>query len=147
MYNNIFRQKSIRGTKQRVMVMDILEKAETPLTADDIYIRASLYEGHIDLSTVYRTLEVFAEKGIVIKTNITVNNKALFETNREKHNHYLVCVNCRKMLSIDQCPLEGYEELLKKSTSFDILGHRLQVYGHCPECKKQTGKGENADVC
>jgi Fur family ferric uptake transcriptional regulator len=45
-------------------------------------------------------------------------------------------LGCKKILSIEHCPLKGYEEILKKETDYAISGHKLDIYGYCPDCQK-----------
>jgi len=51
------------------------------------------------------------------------------------HRHYLICLGCKKIMPIDHCPLGDYEKSLAKKTNYLISGHRLDIYGYCPECK------------
>lgn len=105
------------------------------------------------MSTVYRTLETLAAKNIVTKLNIAGDSRALFEYNRMVHRHYLVCLGCKKILGIESCPLERYEKYIAKRTDYSIAGHKLDIYGYCPECREtgqeidqETGRGTVREV-
>jgi Fur family ferric uptake transcriptional regulator len=64
------------------------------------------------------------------------DGKARYELTGDGHRHHLICTNCRKMIPIDTCPLKSLEKDVGEKTNFDITGHRLEIYGVCPECKK-----------
>ncbi len=130
----IFSKAGIRYTKPRKLVFDLLNERELPVTVEHLYLELKGRDASISLSTVYRILEVFVEKELVIKSNHSDDNKALYELNRMAHRHRLMCLGCHKMMLIDGCPLEGYDKLLEKKTQFRITGHRLEIQGYCEEC-------------
>lgn len=136
-YNDklFFTNKGIKTTKQRILLYDILKEFNTPLTAEQIFFKVSSIDSSFNMSTVYRILEVFISKGIVIKSNKVDNNTALFELSRDNHTHQLICLKCSKVIPISVCPLKRFEESMKETTDFEITGHKLEVFGYCPDCK------------
>lgn len=126
----------LKKTKQRQAIVDILNKAIQPLTADDIYIELKNVNISISLSTIYRILDVMTEKKIIVKLNVSNNNKALFEINQMIHKHYLSCLVCKKIISVNFCPIGDYEADLEKETGYAIVGHKLEIFGYCKECRK-----------
>ncbi len=126
----------LKKTKQRQAIVDILNKAIQPLTADDIYIELKNVNISISLSTIYRILDVMTEKKIIVKLNVSNNNKALFEINQMVHKHYLSCLVCKKIISVNFCPIGDYEADLEKETGYAIVGHKLEIFGYCKECRK-----------
>lgn len=86
------------------------------------------------LSSVYRILELFVKENIVLKTTITDGEMALYELNRHKHRHYAVCLGCRKIVEMDNCPLVNFVPKLADN-NFDVVGHKLELYGYCKDCK------------
>ncbi|NLO98253.1 MAG: transcriptional repressor [Peptococcaceae bacterium] len=131
----------LKNTKRRAAILEILEKSDQPLAAEQVFSELQNKGMPINLSTVYRTLEILAEKNLAIKLNITGENRTLFEYNEQVHRHHLICLECKKILTIKNCPLNGYEKSLAKETNYSIAGHKLDVYGYCPECN-QKGKGQ-----
>jgi len=130
----------LKHTKQRLAILQILQKATQPLSAEQIYDMLRDQHTLISLSTVYRALDTMSDKEIVTKINIIQDDKALYEMNCGLHHHYLFCLGCNKIITIKHCPLEEYEKALKKETDYEIVGHKLSVYGYCPACKKALDK-------
>ncbi len=130
----VFREYGIKNTKQRNILLDILKEKE-PLTAEEIFIKARKKDKNINLSTIYRTINIFVSKGIATKLNIERENKSMFQLNTMDHQHYIRCISCNKKISIDDCPIKGYKYFLEESTDFHIIGHNLEIYGYCPKCK------------
>ena len=135
-FSEQIKQSGLKLTKQRCAILEILMDCGNPLAAEQIFTLLAMKGFDINLSTVYRSLEAMAEKDLIIKLSITGDNRILFEYNTKKHRHYLVCLCCKKIIAIEHCPLEDYEEKLARLTDYQIAGHRLDVYGYCPECRK-----------
>lgn len=131
----IFTNKGIKTTKQRILLFDILKESNVPLTAEEIFSKVSSIDSSFNMSTVYRILEVFISKGMVIKSTKVDNNTALFVLSRDNHTHQLICLKCSKVIPIADCPLKRFEESMKETTDFEITGHKLEVFGYCPDCK------------
>jgi Fur family ferric uptake transcriptional regulator len=119
------------------MVYDILKGSELPLTSEELFLKLKDVDASISYSTVYRILDAFAEKGLVLKSNIGDENKAVFELSRAEHRHRLICIGCRKMIALEDCPLDEYEKSLESKTHFDITAHKLEIFGYCPACKEK----------
>lgn len=127
----------LKNTKRRVAILDILYRSSQPVSAEQVFLEMKQEDIPANLSTVYRTLEALTEKGLAARIDIAGDSRALYEYNRMVHSHYLVCLGCRKIKTIDRCPLKHYEESLAKETNYSITGHKLNVYGYCPECAEK----------
>lgn len=132
---NFFKKYGIKNTKQRNIILEILKQEKKPTTAEEIFLKSKKIDDTISLSTVYRTLNIFVSKEIVVKLAVAEDNVSVFELNKIDHEHYLLCVECHKAIEIGHCPLRLYENSLEESTDFDIIGHKLEIYGYCPECR------------
>lgn len=132
---NILTRQGCKNTKSRKAVIEVLEKAHMPISAEEVFIRIKEAGHTTNLSTVYRTLDLMENKGLINKT-IMNDSKARYELTGEGHRHHLICTGCHKMVPIDICPIEKLEQDVIKETKFDITGHKLELYGLCPECKK-----------
>jgi len=123
----------VKKTKQRESVLSVLESSEMPLSATDICSKMENHGESAWLSTVYRVLELFVNKGLVIKTNVMNNEMAVYELNRFQHKHYAVCMNCHKIIAMDNCPMEQFMPKFEDD-DFHVMGHNLEVYGFCKDC-------------
>ncbi len=123
----------VKKTKPRACVLSVLEHAESPLSAMDIYSRIEKDTSTVWLSTIYRILELFVEKGVVVKTTVMNNEMAIYELNHYQHKHYAVCVSCRKIVAMNNCPMEKFVPKLADN-GFHVLGHKVEMYGYCKEC-------------
>ncbi|MDK2807813.1 MAG: Fur family transcriptional regulator, ferric uptake regulator [Clostridiales bacterium] len=126
------KKSGIKVTKNRKLVLSILEQSQTPLSAQDIYQKITCQK-ELDYSTVYRILSIFSEHQIVLKS-IGGDSIAYYQLNQDQHGHYLVCSACHKRIVIDGCPLHAISEKLTAETGFHITGHNLEFIGECPDC-------------
>lgn len=132
----------MKVTRRRLAILDILSKSEQPLSAEQVYFELKKKDVSANLSTVYRILDAFSDKHLVVKLNLSEDSRALFEYNRMEHKHYLICLGCKKIMEICRCPLGDYEETLAEETNYTIEGHKLDIYGYCPECRSKRPKGD-----
>jgi Fur family ferric uptake transcriptional regulator len=136
----ILKNNKIKNTRQRQCVLEFLSTCKQPVTAEFIY--QSLYkemgEAALNMSTVYRVLDIMVKHKIINKINLLNDNKATYEFNRREHKHHLVCIKCNLVTPISGCPLKGYEQALTQSTHYEILEHKLEIFGVCPNCQKKN---------
>ncbi len=137
--DTVLTKSGLKNTKPRISVLNILTSSKIPLTAEEIYFSSQKFDQSINLSTVYRILDTFLEKGIVLKPFIKDDSKACFILNRHQHKHYLICHECKKTIEIMNCPFQDFEHTIEDETNFTITNHKLEMIGVCPNCKsKQT---------
>lgn len=134
---SLLKERGLKNTKHRTTILEFLKDIRQPVTAEQIYCDLKEKNISINLSTVYRTLETLSDKELILRHSVAGESKALFEYNNRIHKHYLICIGCKKILSVENCPLHEYEKILEKNTDFLITGHKLDVYGYCPECQKK----------
>lgn len=128
-------KKGIKATKGRLHILKILSEDNKAKTADIIFENMKKYNYSIDLSTIYRTLEIFHENGIVDKFDIG-NGKYNYKLKENSHKHTIKCCNCLKEIQID-CPMYAIEELIKNRTGFTLVEHELKVKAICEECSEE----------
>lgn len=134
-YEKSLRDHGLKSTKSRKAIIDVLIKNDQPMTAEQIFYKLKEKKIELNRSTIYRTLDILYEKRMVNKLNFLNSDRILFEYNGSEHKHYLVCLECKKIITIKKCPLEPYEKSLESETNFKIEGHRLYLYGHCMQCQ------------
>ena len=137
--NALLKGNGIKVTKQRIMIVQLLSSSKSPMTAEDIYLAIAASDNKaLNLSTVYRILDAFTQRGISIKTNLNLDGKSTYELNHREHRHHIVCIACNEIIPVKGCPLSSYEKLLKKTTGYQVLGHNLEIRGVCPKCQRNS---------
>lgn|SRR5574344_616845 len=126
--------KGCRTSKNRDDVINILKKQESPISVEDIFNELKFENEKLSLSTVYRIVEKLTSLNVVRKAAVLDDNKSLYELVKDGHNHYMICVKCKKMIPIDGCPIEELEKKIATDTGFNITGHKFELYGECQSC-------------
>lgn len=128
-------EKGLLKTNQRKEILNIMSSEDKPLSAKHIYNKLKDRNPHLKLSTIYRNLNIFAEKDIVRKLNIrNDSNENLFELIIKDHHHHLVCMKCGEIKDI-KCLLDDYLKEIEDNNNYLIKDHRLTVYGLCEDCR------------
>ena len=133
--SNIIWPKGLKRTKTRESVLSVLEGSHSPLSAIEIFSEIENKGESIWLSTVYRVLDAFVEKGLVAKTAVLDNEIILYDLNRSGHKHYAVCIGCHKIITMTNCPMDDFKPKFKNE-DIEITGHKVEIYGYCKECKQ-----------
>lgn len=132
------KSKNIKITKGRLEILDILKGAECSLSAENIYAMSREKNVNINLSTVYRTLELFEEKQITEKITLT-DGVFAYKLKKKTHRHLLRCDVCHKEIDIP-CPMGQIEEIVRNETGFTLTEHDLIMKGVCRECRNNRKK-------
>lgn len=128
----------VRMTNQREVILRELRKSKQHLTADELYERVKKDMPRISLATVYRNLEILSEAGMIQKLEISGRQKR-FDWDTAAHDH-IYCVQCHRIDNLDLEHKSISKEVLKKVSSYEITGYRLEFAGICPSCKKKNNK-------
>ncbi|HEY3379756.1 MAG TPA: Fur family transcriptional regulator [Armatimonadota bacterium] len=129
----IFRARGIPYTPQRRAVWTFFvehPQGHTISAAVD-----ALLQAHIGQATVYRTVFLLLDMGLLRRIQDDVSGKAYFVAVRPGHSHPLICRQCRAIVEFDSCDLTILERLLARETGYIIERHHLEVYGVCPTCR------------
>jgi Fur family transcriptional regulator, ferric uptake regulator len=127
--------KSLKNSKNTKAVIKLLNNDVGPVSADYIYEKLREINPSASMSTVYRVLEKLTLNNIISKSLIMNDNKARYEIKAHKDIHYLICLNCGKMLPTYNCHFQKVENKEWKDTGFVVTGHKVELYGFCADCK------------
>lgn len=119
-------------TPQRHAILAYLLDTMTHPTADDIYRALEDRFPSMSVATVYNNLKVFIEAGLVRELTYG-DDSSRFDSDMSEHYH-AICDHCGKIVDFDHPPLHALELAAASQTGFRVKGHRLEVYGLCPEC-------------
>ncbi len=144
-----FRGCGYRITIPRQIILQILDESKEHLSAEDIYLKVHIIYPAIGLTTVYRTLDLLVNMGLIFKFDFG-DGRARYELSRSSkepsHHHHLVCTKCSRIIDYKEFADEELELLkktekeLSKKYHFEIKNHAIQFYGLCDKCStNQTG--------
>lgn len=134
-YSDFLRDRGIKITKGRIAILNFLANNNKSVTVDSIYEECKKDGVNINLSTVYRAVDLFEEKGIVDKFPLK-EGRFSYRIKKEEHKHILQCSVCHKEVEVP-CPMKQFEEIVQSETGFTLVEHNLVMKGVCKECNKK----------
>jgi len=121
---------SERNTRQRKAIRDVLEVAARPLSPKEILDGAQGVVSGIGIATVYRTLKLLADEGLVDTVDIP-GESPRFELSGKGHHHHFYCRGCAGVFEVEGCPGD-FSRLVPPG--FSLTGHELVLFGSCIAC-------------
>ena len=133
---SILRQQGYKLTPQRRAVLNTISLSHEHLTPQVIYQRAHKEYPSIGLVTVYRTLEILGQLGLICEVHAGGNCRSYLMRRPSEHHHHLICSDCGTVIDFTDCDLKELEQRLSLETGFEIESHLLEFPGHCQNCQK-----------
>ena len=134
-------ERQHKMTPQRQIVLQIfLDHPGEHLSAEDCHDILRERKAEIGLATVYRTLELLSDLGVLQKMEFG-DGCSRYEVNtavqKRQHHHHLICTKCGKVEEFDEDMLEDLEADILKKCGFKTLDHQVKFYGVCKECQER----------
>jgi Fur family ferric uptake transcriptional regulator len=130
-----FKARGHRLTRPRRAILEHLGQVSTPRSAAEIRAALKARRVSVDLVTVYRTMEVLKQVGLV-KPVVLREGETLYEVvEAGRHHHHVVCRDCGEVTHIKACPLEKVKALVERTTGFRIDDHAMEFFGLCTQCR------------
>ncbi len=132
--------KGMRMTEQRRTVARVLEAATDHPDVEELYRRASLVDPKISIATVYRTVKLFDDAGVIARHDFGAG-RARYETLPEEHHDHLIDLRTGRVVEFRDDEIEKLQQAIAERLGFRLVDHRLELYGvplDKPD-KKKTG--------
>jgi Fur family ferric uptake transcriptional regulator len=118
----------LRMTEQRRTIATVLEAADDHPDVEELYNRASRVDPRISLATVYRTVKLFEEAGILDKHEFG-DGRARYETADREHHDHLIDMHSGEVVEFVDPEIEALQEKIAAKLGYRLMGHRLELYG------------------
>ncbi len=118
----------LRMTEQRRTIATVLEAADDHPDVEELYNRASRVDPRISLATVYRTVKLFEEAGILDKHEFG-DGRARYETADRDHHDHLIDMHSGEVVEFVDPEIEALQERIAAKLGYRLMGHRLELYG------------------
>lgn len=120
--------RGLRMTEQRRVLARVIGEAEDHPAVEEIYARASAIDARISLATVYRTVKLFEESGILDKLEFG-DGRARYEDAERDHHDHLIDVSTGRVIEFIDPEIEALQEKIAARLGFRLIGHRLELLG------------------
>lgn len=123
--------KGLKMTDQRRVISRVLSEATDHPDVEQVFRRAVEIDPHISIATVYRTMRLFEEANVIERLDFG-DGRARFEENRDSHHHHLIDLHSGEVIEFQSPDLEVLKERIAKELGYELIGHRLELYGVRP---------------
>lgn len=134
------KKKGYKLTPQRRSIVDtIIDNEGKHLTAEEIYDEVKKTCPEIGLATVYRTILLLEELGVISRLDLNdgCSRYEIVHSDETHRHHHLICNECHKVLEVQDDLLEDLEADIEKNYKFKISDHSVKFYGICDECQNK----------
>ena len=121
-------KKGVRLTDQRKLVAQVLSESQDHPDVDELHKRVSKLDPKISIATVYRTVKLFEESGILAKHDFK-GNKARYEQTSGEHHDHLIDINTGKITEFINEDIEKLQKKVAEKLGYKLVDHRLELYG------------------
>jgi Fur family ferric uptake transcriptional regulator len=125
-----------RLTRPRQAVLRVIEASPQGFNARQIHLALRRRRVPIGLTSVYRTLDLLVRLGLIQEVHREGGDHRYLACDIT-HHHHAVCTDCGRILDFGVCDLEALTRRVARSTQMTILGHRLELFGRCKECRRR----------
>jgi Fur family ferric uptake transcriptional regulator len=119
--------RGMRMTEQRRVIAQVIEQSDDHPDVEELYRRAATIDSRISLSTVYRTVNLFEEAGLVTKHDFK-DGRARFELIPDEHHDHLIDIRSGKVIEFRNEEIEAIQEVIAKRLGYRLVDHRLELY-------------------
>jgi Fur family ferric uptake transcriptional regulator len=128
-------QNQLKQTKQRRMIVEEFVKMNAHVQAEQLYIRVNVRGAKVGLATIYRTLNLLKEAGL-IEQCVFSDGRSVFElATPGQHHDHLVCLDCGDIAEFENEAIEQLQKEIASERQFILYSHRLYLYGSCRKCQ------------
>ena len=126
-------KQGYRLTPQRLMVLSAIENSDSHISAEEIYVQVVAKYPNVNISTVYRTMELLKRLGLVTETDLG-EGRVRYHSAEKGHHHHLVCRECGAIIDLDESLLATLRGALLREYKFNADLRHLAILGRCVNC-------------
>ena len=120
--------KGLRITEQRKVIARVLGDSEDHPDVETLHARAAAIDPNISIATVYRTVRLFEEAGILAKHDFG-DGRARYEETPDEHHDHLIDIQSGKVIEFHNDEIEELQRRIAERAGYRLVGHRLELYG------------------
>nr|WP_091736279.1 Fur family transcriptional regulator [Phenylobacterium immobile] len=121
-------EKGMRMTEQRRVIARVLSAADDHPDVEELHRRAHQVDPHISIATVYRTVRLFEEAGIITRHDFR-DGRSRYEEHQDTHHDHLINMKTGEVVEFVDAEIEALQEAIARKLGFKLIDHRLELYG------------------
>lgn len=124
-----------RLTPQRMMVLSAIENSDEHISAEEIYTQVVAKYSHVNISTVYRTLDLLKQIGLLYEIDLG-GGRIEYHPEDKGHHHHLVCRKCGAVIDVGESVIFPVEAILLQAFGFKAELRHMAIFGLCANCRE-----------
>lgn len=130
-------ERGLKRSRKRETIAQIFFREDRHFSVEELYNKVKEEDRNISFSTVYRALKLFKNAGLA-KSSRFLDGIVRFEpVYPEEHHDHLICLKCGRIIEFENKDIEKIQRGIAKGFKFELISHKLELYGYCEECKKE----------
>jgi Fur family ferric uptake transcriptional regulator len=121
-------EKGMRMTEQRRVIARVLSGSDDHPDVEELHRRAHAVDPHISIATVYRTVRLFEESGIITRHDFR-DGRSRYEEHHDEHHDHLINMKTGEVVEFMDAEIEALQEAIARKLGFRLIDHRLELYG------------------
>ncbi len=121
-------EKGMRMTEQRRVIARVLSQSQDHPDVEELYRRAHAVDPHISIATVYRTVRLFEESGIISRLDFR-DGRSRYEEASDSHHDHLIDMKTGTVIEFVDPEIEALQEAIARKLGYRLVDHRLELYG------------------
>jgi len=126
--------QGLRSTSQRDAILKTFVEAGQHLSADELYARVKKMHPGIGYATIYRTLKLLAEAGLVEERRFEDGLTRFEYKSTDAHHDHMICTRCGAIIEFENDRIEALQHDVARKKGFRVRSHKLELYGLCAAC-------------
>jgi len=145
---NSLKERGVRLTRQRRILLDLLDRSGRHLNAETLYQMAIEKDPKLNRVTVYRTLKLLKQGGLIDELDLLhfEGDQHYYESRLKQEHAHLICLRCGKIEEFFGEPLQSMRQQVESNLGFKIVVARTELGGYCPDCQSQMAQDAAEEV-
>lgn len=135
LFRDYLGKNKLKLTAQRMLILEVFLDRGEHMTAEELYEEVKKLDPAVGQATVYRTMKLLCDSGVARELRFDDGVNRYEPSYGQEHHDHLICEKCGKFLEVVDERIERLQEELADKHGFTLTGHRMYLYGLCPDCK------------
>lgn len=139
LFERFITERGLKSTRQRSLIIETFFGLEGHLSVEELWEQVRRVDGRVSVATVYRTVKLLVESGLVSALNIGDGHTRYEAMEGRVHHDHLICTRCGGIVEFENDQIERLQDAVAKKHGFKVTSHKMELYGLCRACQKDTG--------
>ena len=129
-------RKRLKRTGQREKILEVFLHSKRHVTVEELHNLVKYQDPGIGLTTVYRAMKLFCDCSLARANHFEEGRVRYEQQYKTAHHDHMICVRCGETVEFVNDQIEKLQEKVAQKYGFQMVDHRMEIFGHCPNCLK-----------